>query len=201
MARIFSTVRAAGIVAVALFTVACSAAPGSSLVAVVSPASSPPATAAPTAPPTASPSEAPTPPPTASPSAAPSASARPRPSIDQADLDAILTSSITLLDLADDDLAVMVAYVDPDSDEAIDLGTYSLAFAEQQTNQVPPGVYRLDFRQPVDDATGATCTIDLSDGEAYTFAAIDGGVAVSRAGDTPTDARELFVATSSLCDE
>jgi len=135
----------------------------------------------------------------ASVSPSPYTSAKPRPSIDQAELDAILTSSITVLDLADGDLAVTVGYVDPDSDEPIDLGTYTLGFGGEHTNEVPPGIYQLAFRQPADSATGPTCTIELGDGEAYTFAAIEGAVAIARTGEAPTDAGELFVGTSSLC--
>ena len=198
MARGSACVRVAATVAVAAALAAlaaCSAAPASSPLAVASPVASPVATPSRTA----SPSLAPAATAATTELPAPSKSARPRPSIDQADLDAFLTSSITLLDLADADLAVTVAYIDPDSDEAIDVGTYTVGFTEQQTNQVPPGKYRLEFRKPADVAKGPTCTIELADGEAYTFAAIDGGVAVSRAGDSPADARELFVGTSSLC--
>lgn len=132
-------------------------------------------------------------------SPAPSALAKPRPSIDQADLEAILTSSITLVDLADGDFVVTVAYIDTESDEAIDLGTYTLASMDQQTNQVPPGAYRLEFRQPASSATGPSCTIELGDADAYTFAAIEGAIAIAKAGEAPSDAAELFVATSSLC--
>jgi hypothetical protein len=132
-------------------------------------------------------------------SPAPSTSAIPRPSIDQAELDAYLTSSITFIDLADDDLAVIVSLVDPSSEESFDLGTYTVASTEQMTHQVPPGTYLLDFRQPADGTSGSTCTIEISDTESYVFAAVDGAIAISRAGATPTDARELFVATSTLC--
>lgn len=138
---------------------------------------------------------------TASPTAEPAPSKSPKalPSIDQAELDAYLTASITLIDLADDDLAVTVSYLDPDSEESIDLGTYALESMEQSTNQVPPGTYRLDFRQPASAATGPTCTIEIGDADNYVFAAVPDAVAVSRTGVKPKDARELFVSTSSLC--
>jgi hypothetical protein len=110
-----------------------------------------------------------------------------------------LTSSITFIDLADEDLAVIVSYVDPSSDDSFDLGTYTLASTEQMTNQVPPGTYLLDFRQPADSTTGSTCTIEISDTDSFVFAAVDGAIAISQTGATPTDARELFVATSALC--
>ena len=132
-------------------------------------------------------------------SPAPSTSHKPLPSIDQAELDAYLTSSITLIDLADDDLSVTASYVDPSSNEAIDFGTYELGATEQMTHQVPPGTYRLEFHQPADSAAKQTCTIEISDADAYTFAAVSGAIAISRTGAKPKDVGELFVATSSLC--
>lgn len=129
----------------------------------------------------------------------PSASHKPLPSIDQAELDAYLTSSITLIDLADDDLSVTVSYADPSSNESIDLGTYALASTEQMTDQVPPGTYRLEFHQPGKSTTKQTCTIEVSDSDAYTFAAVKGAVAISRTGTKPKDVHDLFVSTSSLC--
>lgn len=156
-------------------------------IATTSPSESPVENVAPTE--TAAPTDSP----------APSTPSRPLPSIDQAELDGYLTSSITLIDLADGDLAVTVAYIDPSSEESIDLGTYALEFTEQITNQVPPGTYRLEFRQPANSATGPTCTIEISDGGGYVFAAVQDAIAISRTGAKPNDARELFVSTSSLC--
>lgn len=192
MARIAALKRALAGVVVAAALTACSAAPAASPAPVASPVAAPSVVATPSPVESAAPA-APTEPPV------PDTSPKPRPSIDQADLDALLTSSITLVDLADDDLAVTVAYIDGESGEAIDLGTYTLGALDQQTNQVPQGVYRLDFRQPADSATGPTCTIELGDDDAYTFAAIEGNVAIAKAGEAPTEAAELFVATSSLC--
>lgn len=176
----------------AIFALAVAACSG-----VAAPPSVPSASVGPSSAPVASPTPTEAVDPTESP--APSTSAKPRPSIDQAELDAYLTSSITLIDLADDDLVVIVSYVDPGSDDSFDLGTYTLASTEQMTNQVPPGTYRLGFRQPADSTSESTCTIEISDADSYVFAAVDGAIAISRAGATPTDARELFVATSALC--
>jgi hypothetical protein len=144
---------------------------------------------------TAAPSEAVAP--TESP--APSKSFKPLPSIDQAELDAYMTSSITLIDLADDDLAVTVSYLDPESEQAFDLGTYLLEFSDQITNQVPQGTYRLDFRQPADSTTGASCTLEIGAADAYVFAALQDAVAISLTGAEPKDAGELFISTSPLC--
>lgn len=141
---------------------------------------------------------------TAAPSSAPATeppSPRPRPSLD-VDLDEIaayLTSSITLLDLTAEDLTVVVAYVDPASGESFPLGEYPLQAMDQSTNAVPPGTYQLTFLQPPGSSAGPVCTVEVSDTDGYVFAVIDGDVAVIRTGTPPTDAAELFVATSSLC--
>jgi hypothetical protein len=129
----------------------------------------------------------------------PSTSHKPLPSIDQAELDAYLTSSITLIDLADEGLSVTASYLDPSSDEAIDFGTYELGATEQMTHQVPPGTYQLEFHQPADSTAKQTCTVEISDADAYTFAAVSGAIAISRTGTKPKDVGDLFVSTSSLC--
>jgi hypothetical protein len=112
---------------------------------------------------------------------------------------AYLTATIRLLDLADGDLAVTVSFVDPSSPQTQPLGVYTLGPSGQESDPVPPGTYRLDFRQPPGSTSGATCTITVTKGDVYTFVAIPGAVAVSRAGYAPTKAADLFVATSSLC--
>jgi hypothetical protein len=187
--------RATALIALAAVVSACTAAPAASQAAAVSPVASPTASPSPTASESAPPVEtlAPTDPP------APTKSMKPLPSIDQAELDAIMTASITLIDLADADLSVTVGFVDPGSTKPIDLGTYALGSTDQLTNQVPPGTYRLEFRQPTDSKTGPTCTIKVADGDAFTFAAVDGAVAISKTGTVPKAVADLFIATSSLC--
>jgi hypothetical protein len=139
---------------------------------------------------------------TAKPSAAasrPAASPHPRPSLDSAAITASLTGKITLLNLADADLAVTVTYIDPAGGASESLGTYSIQSFSQQMNALPPATYRLDFRQPAGSSTGPRCTISVKDGQAYSFVAVPGAIAISRAGYKPASARDLFVATSSLC--
>jgi len=203
MARTSATLRAAAIVALSAGLIACSAAPASSPTGAATDLSSPGVTTAPTAAATPARTDSPSPTPdeTVAPSEAaePSEPAKPRPSIDQATIDAMLTSSLTLLNLADADLLVVVLYREAADETPFPLGSYTLAFTDQQTYEVPAGLYDLEFRQPADSRTGSTCTIELGSTDAYSFAAIDGAVAIARAGDPPTEASELFVATSSLC--
>jgi hypothetical protein len=110
-----------------------------------------------------------------------------------------MTSSITLLDLADEDLAVVVTYLDPGSDVPFPLGTFTLGSMDQVTNEAPPGTYTLEFRQPADGASGASCTIQIADAEGYVFAALGDAVAISSSATQPKTAGDLFVATSALC--
>lgn len=188
----------AGIVLAAL-TAACGgatlppASPSPSDTAVIAP--SPTANPTPSASP-ASPSPAPTPSPAPIASPRPSVRAKPLPSVDIAKF---LTARIKLLDLTEADLRVAVSYVDPDSGQAISLGTYDLGPLEQLSNGIAEGRYRFAFSSSSGNATKGTCTIDVKVGDAYTFAAVTGAIAVTRAKSTPKSTRDLFVATSSLC--
>jgi hypothetical protein len=184
--------RTAAIAVIALVIVACwgTAAP-----------SAPPASGATASPvPSASPAPATTVTPSAAP-ATPSPSRKPRPSldIDPAELDAYMTSSITFLDLADEDLAVVVTYLDPDSDVPFPLGTFGLESMDQVTNDAPPGTYTLEFHQPADSASATSCTIQIADAEGYVFAALGDAIAITSSTTPPSTAGDLFVATSTLC--
>ena len=108
------------------------------------------------------------------------------------------SSKITILNLADGDLAVTVAFVDPSGGPPSPLATFTIGPSGQQSDAVPPGTYRLGFRQS-GSTSGSTCTITIAKGGRYTFAAVPNAIAVSRAGHTPTKAADLFVPTSSLC--
>lgn len=201
MARIRSVLPVAVPLVLVSALSACSAAPAAS------PAGPSQVAAAPTALPSvvASPEPSVEPSPTVSPTAEstspatpdPDRSAKPLPSFDPDELAAYLTSKITLLNLADRDISVDVVYLDPDSDTPFPLGTFALATTDQTTQSVPPGVYRLAFDGIA--AKAQTCTIEVGGSDQLTFAAIDGAVAISKAGDAPTTAAELFVATAALC--
>lgn len=168
----------------------------------------PAATASPSPSPVPSPSAIATPAPVATATAKaskPRSSAGPQPSASP-DIAAIIgsysayfTATIRLLDLADGDLAVTVTFIDPNSPQPQALGTYTLGSSGEQSDSVPPGTYRLDFRQPSGSTTGPTCTITIKKGGVFSFIAVPGSIAVSQAGYTPTKAGELFVPTSSLC--
>jgi hypothetical protein len=127
-------------------------------------------------------------------------SARPRPSLDAAELAAFLTARITVFDVADADLAVTVSYVDQKSGKVTALGTYPVGALEQLTNAVGAGRYRLDFSLPAGAASGPRCTIDIADKDAVRFVAASAdAIAVTRAGTRPKTAADLLVSTSPLC--
>jgi hypothetical protein len=199
-------VRAGGI-ALAVVLAACSgspsstAAPGSPAVGLASPAAASPSvspdpslTPAPTVVPSVRPS-------TAASTVRPSAKPHPSASVDPAALIASAASSftatLTLLDLADRDVAVSVAFIDPAGGQTSPLGTYTLGTTEQQSSAVPPGMYRLAFTGS--GAGASPCTITIAKGQTFSFVVLNDAVAVSRSGFTPKKAGDLFVATSSLC--
>jgi hypothetical protein len=117
----------------------------------------------------------------------------------RSDILSYLSASITLVDLANTDIAVTVTYVDPASGQSAALGSFSLRSFDQISRLIPVGPYRLDFRQPAQSATGPRCTVVVSKGDAYTFAAVSNAIAIQRAGSQPTTGSDLFVATSPLC--
>ena len=112
---------------------------------------------------------------------------------------ALFTATLRFFDLADGDLAVSVAFIDPDSPQPQSLGTYTLASSGRQSAAVPPGTYQLEFRQPSAGTTGPSCTVTIEDGGLYTFIAVPGAIAVSLAGYWPGMAGDLFVPSSRLC--
>jgi hypothetical protein len=137
--------------------------------------------------------------------ATPHSSVGPRPSASP-DVAAIIEASaaqfsatIRLLNLADSDIAVSVAFIDPSTPQPQDLGTYTVGASGQESDSVPPGTYRLAFKQPLGASAGSTCTIAIAKGGVVTFVAVPGAIAVSRTGYAPTKSADLFVPTSSLC--
>jgi hypothetical protein len=108
------------------------------------------------------------------------------------------SSKITILDLVVGDLAVSVAFVDPSGGPPSRLATFTIgpfrpAVGRTAAGHVPPGVplVREHDRIDVHDHD--------REGGLFTFVAVPGSIAVSRAGHPPTKAADLFVPTSSLC--
>ena len=185
----------------------------------------PPPTAQLTPPPTATaapPTPAPTPPPTeccpttATPAPEPSATQEPTvtpqatpagtpdpnatPAPTKLDILPFLSSEMTILNLADQELSVTATLIDPDNGEEFVVGTFELSPLQVTSQAVVPTRLRLDFDFPGGgDADAGTCTIDVENEEEIQFAAIAGGVAITTGAIEPADPAELLVATASRC--
>ena len=130
----------------------------------------------------------------------PAGSPHARPSFDPKELAALLSARITVLDVADSDLAVVVAYVDPKSGTSSPVGTFPVGSLEQLTEPVPAGRYALEFRLPAAATSGPRCTIDIADGGRVQFvAAGPDAIAVTTAATNPTSKSALLVPSSALC--
>jgi hypothetical protein len=104
-----------------------------------------------------------------------------------------------VVNLADQPLAMSVTFIDPDSGDASDVGTFQIAANQVTFQGVPSARFRLVFDYPGGTAADAgTCTIDVAEKEKVQFAVIETG-AVIAAGKEPKDPAELVVATSSRC--
>lgn len=143
--------------------------------------------------PPASSSAAPSEPVSGSPPASGEASAEPF------DLSPYLTGKLSLLNLAESKLEVLVNYVDTDTGEPSLLATLVLEPLDFNAQKVPPGTYEIEFRDAGSATANAMCRLVLEDFGVFRFVAVDEGVAITRDGYEPTESAELFVSTSSLC--
>ncbi|HWH37009.1 MAG TPA: hypothetical protein VNT28_04455 [Candidatus Limnocylindrales bacterium] len=145
-----------------------------------------------TPPPTATAS--PSPPPAVTPTPDPDATPTPTP----LDILPFLTSEITVVNLAEQQLALTVTLLDPESSDEFALGTYEVEPLQVTTQSIVPTRFRLEFAFTGGGSAG-TCTIDVGDGEQIHFAVIETGVALVSSTGEPADPAELVVATSSRC--
>jgi hypothetical protein len=172
--------RIPALLALAAALAACSSQPATT----PTPSPSPLVTAAPT----------PTALPTAEATASATASGDASPTID---LRPFLTATLTLINLAETTLTVTATFIDTSEGSESTLGTFEAASLQATTQSLPPGRYRLDFTYG--STLAGTCTLDVAENNAFQFAAITRGVAITRSGVEPTDPDEVLVATSSLC--
>jgi hypothetical protein len=178
------------ILSVVMLAVAVAACDGA---AVVTPGPTPTALATPTAsPPATTPSPA-----TSTPPSTPGAGGSPGPSA--IDLLPLLTSQITVVNLADQPLTLTVTLLDPDSADEFEVGTFDLQPLQVTTQSVIPARLRIAFAFGGSSAATSTCTIDVADGEELQFAAIATGVAITATGQEPANAADLNVSTAARC--
>jgi hypothetical protein len=167
---------------------------GGLILAVLYVVSLSPAPASPPAAIGATPSPSPSPPPTVAPTLDPNATPRPTP----LDILPFLTSEITVVNLAEQQLALKVTLLDPDSTDEFSLGTYELEPLQVTTQSVVPTRFRLEFAFSGGGSAG-TCTIDIEEGDQVQFAVIETGIAITSSAAEPEDPAEMVVATASRC--
>ncbi len=115
------------------------------------------------------------------------------------DLAPYLTAELTLVNLASVAITVDVLVVDPDTKQSQSLATQTVDPQGYVSQKVLPLPYTIQFTKAGADTPYATCTLNMTDVQAFDFAALDDAVAVELRGATPTDPDELWVDTSSLC--
>jgi len=165
----------------------------------------PPPTTEATEPPTPSPTAVPTT--TAEPTAEPTPAGTPDPNATPTfDIRSILTASITIFNLSDAELSVTAVIADPsEGGEEIPVADFQLAPEHATTRSAiggnaAPVPHLLEFSYPAGStAIVGACTLGVSDGDDFTFVAVNAGLTITRTGDAPTDADEMIMATSSLC--
>jgi hypothetical protein len=161
--------------------------------AVLTPGPTPPPVATQTAgPPAATPSPA-----SATPAPATPGTGSPGPTA--IDILPLLTSQITVVNLADQPLTLTVTLLDPESTDEFEVGTFDLQPLQVTTQAVIPARLRIDFAFGGSSAPSSTCTIDVADGEELQFAAIATGVAITATGQEPANPADMSVSTAARC--
>lgn len=154
-------------------------------------------TAAPSPTPAPTPTEAP---PTTTPSPTRTLGPGETPGPTVIDLLPLLSSEITVANLADQPLTLRVTLVDTESSDEFEVGAFELQPLQVTTQAILPTRFRLDFEFGGSSASGGTCSIDIADGEELQFAVLDTGIAMTSNLETePEDPAELLVATASRC--
>jgi hypothetical protein len=161
-----------------------------------SPTPTPTLAPTPSATPTPTPTLAPTPTAVAEPTPTPDPNATPEPT--PIDLLPFLTAELTVVNLAEEQVALTVTLLDPESTDEYELGTFELEPLQVTTQSVIPARFRLDFGF-AGGASAGTCTIDIEDGDQVQFAIIETGIAITTSGTEPADPAELVVTTASRC--
>jgi hypothetical protein len=139
-------------------------------------------------------------------SAIPEASGTPGPSPcpTPIDLAPYLTAELTMVNLASVTINLDVLIIDPDTKQRQSLATQDVEPQGFVSEKVLPLPYTIEFTKQGDELPYASCTVNMTDVQAFDFAALDDAVAVDLRGAAPTDLasfdpNELWTDTSSLC--
>jgi hypothetical protein len=150
-------------------------------------ASPPPTPAAPTPAPTAAPTDTP----------APGATPRPHASL-PFDVASILTASLSVANMSDEDITVKVAAFNPDANELLDIVGLTLRPFETISQETFAAQYRIEIERAT-SSTPQVCLLDLHEGESLSFVGLVTHVAVTSSGTDPASTADLIVDTSPLC--
>jgi hypothetical protein len=137
----------------------------------------------------------PTPEPPSTPAGTPDPNATPRPT--PVDVLPFLSAEVVVVNLADRELSLTVALLDPDSDAEFVVGTFDLQPEQVTAQAVVPTIFRLAFA--LDGGSSSSCIIEIGEGEQVQFAVVAGGIAITSSLGEPADVAEMLVATSSRC--
>jgi hypothetical protein len=116
------------------------------------------------------------------------------PSIASANNDA----TITVFNLSDGDITINVSALDPKTGKYGMSLPYSVGVNDRIWRVVSVGQYQIKA-QLVSPTTALSCVVTIKGRNLFTFVAVPGAIAITRAGYTPTNAADLFMPTSSLC--
>ena len=139
----------------------------------------------------------PTAPPVSTSSLPSGVTARPRVSL-PIDVATILTASLSVANVSDEDITVKVAAVDPDAHELLDVLVLTLRPFETIAQETFPAQYRIEFQRATSSAP-QVCLLDVQDGENYLFLGLVTRIAVTRSATDPASSADLIVETSPLC--
>jgi hypothetical protein len=121
------------------------------------------------------------------------------PSSEPIDISAYLTVRLSVVNLAEVPVDVVVSLVDTSTGDVTQLITLVLEPLDFESQKVPPNVFDVVFTVRGSATALASCRMQVENDDSLDFAALDDAVAVSKRGYVPADRSELFVATSTLC--
>jgi len=107
---------------------------------------------------------------------------------------------ISIANLTDEMLEIELVQLETDAGEPSTFDNLSLeSYGMDAIGSIPSGSYRLILKTPSNQPPGVTCHIRIKGGDIYQIVGVPEGFAISREGFNATNASELNMQTSSLC--
>jgi hypothetical protein len=114
------------------------------------------------------------------------------------DLAPYLTAGLSMVNISDSDIDVILELVDNDSGTKVVVVRGSLGQAGSSERKVPRGTYVLTFT-PKATGVAAVCTFSMDDEDAIEFVALRDHIVVTKSGFSPATGADIDIATSRLC--